>query len=456
MSRTRGGGWSLAVIAVSSALVLAACGDDDATSPGSTRLTTAATAAATTPDPAAPTHGPAAPTTIAAGPTAMLLPAPTGDLDTGTVILHLRDEARPDPLGTSGAPRELMAQLWYPAEATDEPRAPYAPPGEAAALQAFYPVPAGAFTATTNSALGAPAVEGDHPVVFFYHGLCASRTDSTIVAEQLASDGYVVVALASTGESLGVQFPDGTVVSTTDPASCTVGADPYSPEGKAVVERLLGVRVDDVAFTLAELERLADGENPDADGAELPDGLADTMDLSTLGIYGHSFGGSTAAAVMAADDRFAAGVDLDGLLAGPVATAGLDRPFLLVGSSYHDATFDPSWATFIPALTGWHRWITVQHAGHYRFIDLGGSVRHWGLDTSLKPADPVTWEQIFGDVDDAASVAINRDLVGGFFDQFLNDEPAAIFDDPAAAHPELVDQPGVEVTLSPTPPTTPG
>ena len=317
-------------------------------------------------------------------------------------------------------------------------------------------MPAGAFTTPTNSHLGAPADEGDHPVIFFFHGLSASRTDSTIVAEQLASDGYVVVALGSTGESLGVQ-------SRTDRSSrrptrhhAAAGGDPYSAEGNAVVEKLLDVRVDDVAFTLGELERLTDVDNPDVDGAALPDDLDETMDLTTLGIYGHSFGGSTAAAVMFADDRFAAGVDLDGLIAGPVATAGLDRPFLIVGSSYHDPTFDPSWGTFIPALTGWHRWITEQQAGHYRFIDLGGSVRHWGLDTTMKPADPVTWEQVFGDVDDASSVAINRDLVVGFFDQFLKDEPAAIFDDPAAVHPELVDQPGVEVTLTTTAPTTPG
>lgn len=116
--------------------------------------------------------------------TSLDLPAPTGASPTGTTLLHLRDNARVDALDPRSGKRELMVQVWYPAEKSDRPLAPYAPAGEAA-LQKFYPVAAGAFSVLTHSRTDAPASSGKRPVVFFHHGLCGSRTDSTIVAEQL-------------------------------------------------------------------------------------------------------------------------------------------------------------------------------------------------------------------------------------------------------------------------------
>lgn len=79
-------------------------------------------------------------------------------------------------------------------------------------------------------------------------------------------------------------------------------------------------------------------------------------------------------------------------------------------------------------------------AGHYRFVDIGGSTTHWGLDATLKPQDPETWTQIFGDVDDARSQQIDRTLVAGFFDTFLRDEAAPVLDDPSATFSDVVDR----------------
>jgi predicted dienelactone hydrolase len=164
------------------------------------------------------------------------------------------------------------------------------------------------------------------------------------------------------------------------------------------------------------------------------------MDTRRVGIFGHSFGGATAAAVMHSDRRFVAGVNLDGLLVGPVATAGLDRPFLLLGSSYHGPDQDPSWATFLPALRGWHRWFRLADAGHYRFIDLGGSVAKWGLEEDIWPTDPETWRLVFGDIDDRLSQEMVVRLTASFFERFLHHEPAPILDRPADYYPEIEDR----------------
>ena len=336
-----------------------------------------------------------------------------------------------------------MVQLWYPTSASaKQPFAPYAPPKEVAALQKFYPVPAGAFDVQTHSRMDAPVGDGPHPVVFFYPGLVGARTDSTAVAEQLASLGYVVVATADTDESSGVQFPDGTLVGMTDPAFAAVGAAPFDAKNTAVLERLLDVRVSDVRYIADQLEQINAGKNPDADGKSLPAGLRGAMTLTRMGMYGHSFGGGTAAAVVATDARFAAGIDLDGFVIGPVGRQGTSKPFLMVGTADHTAKTDPTWGTFIPKLTGWHRWFAVDNAGHYRFIDLGGSATKWGLAQQIKSKDPKTWAQIFGDIDDAQSQRIDRALVTGFFQHQLRGLPAPVLDNPGAVFPQIVNRTG--------------
>lgn len=377
---------------------------------------------------------------------AITLARPTGPFRTGTTLIHLRDQNRVDPLDPRQRRREVMAQLWYPAlPAPERPLAPYAPPGETAALDAAYPdpVPVGAFAATTHSRLRAPVRPGTHKVVFFHHGICASRTDTTAVNEQLASLGFIVVALASTHESLAVEFPGGRVETTTDRSFCETGRDPFSPTNQAILRRLLDVRVADIRFVLDQLDRVNRGANPDASGVPLPRGLARSMDTSRVGIFGHSFGGGTAAAVIHEDPRFVAGINLDGLVVGQVVQAGLDRPFLVVGSSYHGPDQDPSWAEFLPRLTGWHKWLRVNDAGHYRFIDFGGSVRKWGLEAAIKPAAPETWRLNFGDIGDRTSQEIVIGLTSAFFARFLLGRPSPLLACPSAFYPQLEDRTGL-------------
>ena len=146
-------------------------------------------------------------------------------------------------------------------------------------MERCYGLAPGAFVgATTHSLLDAPALPGRYPVVVVSHGLCAYRTDATAVAERLASIGYVVVALGTTHESDAVEFPDGRLVSTADPTYCTAAQDPNNP----LLTTLQEPRAADVSFVLDELRK------------RLPHGLTRAVNLSRVGVFGHSFGGSTA------------------------------------------------------------------------------------------------------------------------------------------------------------------
>src|SRR3954471_4770764 len=58
------------------------------------------------------------------------LPPPTGPERLGTVSLHLIDTARTDPWVPSHPTREIMVQIWYPAQNTrGYPAAPWLSPG---------------------------------------------------------------------------------------------------------------------------------------------------------------------------------------------------------------------------------------------------------------------------------------------------------------------------------------
>src|SRR5713101_2020992 len=47
------------------------------------------------------------------------LPAPTGPFAVGKITVHWTDESRIEPLSQNHEPRELMVDIWYPAEPTD-------------------------------------------------------------------------------------------------------------------------------------------------------------------------------------------------------------------------------------------------------------------------------------------------------------------------------------------------
>jgi dienelactone hydrolase len=361
------------------------------------------------------------------------LPEPTGPFQPGTTRVHLVDENRTEELAPGGGPRELMAQLWYPALPVGPARpAPYAPPKEAVALRHLYPGPPDAFEgAVTNSLLDAPALPGHFPVVVFAHGLCGARTDTTVVNEQLASLGFVVVALGVTHESNQVEFPDGRLVGTADPKYCGAGSPPDDPENAAILLKLQRTRVGDVRFTLDELTDLAAGHSD----LEVPWGLDRALNLKRIGMFGHSLGGSTAAQALAEDPRISAGINMDGLVTGSVRHTGLAKPFLLLGSDYHHTSLpDPSWADFLPKLSGWHRWLRVVDAGHYRFIDIGGSATRWQLKPSMPPE---AWELVFDDIDDERSQRILVAYTTAFFQRFLRGLPQPLLDRPSTQYPEV-------------------
>jgi dienelactone hydrolase len=221
---------------------------------------------------------------------AVALPAPTGPAAVGTDTVELVDRTR--------AGRRLMLTRTYPAArgAAQHPLAPYA----SARLAIATALP----SVRTAARLDAAPRPGRLPVVLFSPGFGTPRVLYQALAEDLASHGYLVIAVDHTGEA-PVEFPDGSMA--------LPGAPSGSPQ--RLIAAAAATRLADMRLLRHRLGRLPSGPR---------------ADLRRVAAVGHSLGGSTAAALMRVEPAVRAGVDMDGSIFGPAEKQGVDRPFLVM------------------------------------------------------------------------------------------------------------------------------
>ncbi|MGI5216202.1 alpha/beta hydrolase family protein [Plantactinospora sp. CA-290183] len=387
-----------------------------------------------------------APNPPAPPPLRLSLPEPTGPYPIGTTELHLVDPDRPDEW-VPGRSRELMVSLWYPAASTGHgPRAPYFPPLAArrfgARTEAELGLAAGQVDWTgmsTHARTGAPVRgrRGGHPVVVFSPGGGVPRANGTVLVEELASQGYVVVTVDHTYEAPEVEFPGGRIETQRMP-----DLDPT-----ALKHALLETRIQDTRFVLDQLSVLASGGNPDAERRTLPRGLGAGIDPHRIGMFGHSAGGFTAAETMLVDRRLDAGANLDGSMAysfsaedfGDVVSRGLDRPFLLMGAGIaddapHHHRDARDWAMFWANSTGWKLDLYLPDGEHFTFADHQALLPQ--LDAAFDLPDGAVAGSV-GTVDPKRIVASLRAYLTAFFDQHLQGRPQHLLRNPSPRHPDV-------------------
>ncbi|WP_033220263.1 alpha/beta hydrolase family protein [Kitasatospora phosalacinea] len=398
---------------------------------------------------AGPPGSAAAGTGGATGQATARLPRPTGPFAIGTTALRLADDSRPDPW-TAGRTRELMVSVWYPAARSSEgARTPYTTPAAGAHFGGpdgvgliNYGVTPGSTdwsSIRTHARTDAPVLPGGpRPVVLYSAGLGDPRTWGTALVEDLVSRGYVVVTVDHTYEASEVSFPGGELATSVLPGML---GDPHLDVG-AVLRRSLDARVADTRLVLDRLGCL--GEQPG-----LPAGLAGSLDLTRIGVAGHSAGGFTALQAMHDDPRIAAAIDLDGQLHFPgpdgrsgvflpsVAEDGLDRPFLLMGTrspdsgSYHR---QPGWDALWQHSTGWHADVTLEGSRHASYTDAESLLPRLARQGALSPD---TLRDEVGDITPARAEAATRAYVASFFDRWLRGRDDHLLDGPSARFPEM-------------------
>ncbi|GCE06174.1 alpha/beta hydrolase family protein [Dictyobacter aurantiacus] len=349
-----------------------------------------------------------------------VIPRPTGPYAVGRMEYDWSDQSRTDSLAPkAGTKRELVIWAWYPARRTASATlVPYMPPKWQQLSDQQHQ---SSGTVQTNSIAAPPLAPGTarYPVLIFEPGMGNSPLEYTTMMEDLASHGYVIFAITPTYSSNVVVFPDGRVANAT-PAGKLESVE----KQQSATNRLVQIWSQDVAFVMDQLGRLN----------AAPGNLwSQRLDLAHFGVFGHSFGGATAAQVCLIDARCNAGINLDGDMAGDVVQKGLTTPFMVI---QHDmgTCSDAECRTFqhdvhallhrIPRGAGYH--LSIQGTEHFNFSDYA----------VLSESQSLRALGLLGSIDGLRGLQIVRAYTRAFFDRYLKKIPSPLLQGPSSVYPE--------------------
>ena len=224
-----------------------------------------------------------------------------------------------------------MAKVYYPAQQDgSKPFSPYFH-GSSELIElfaTFYNLPVFTFNhlslvnTSSKEGLRVSAQQESYPVILFSHGAGTTMEVQTAQSEDLASHGYIVVAIDHTYVSMGTIFPYRIV------SHQEATTDFNTPEPAQIITQIMA---DDAKFVI---DRLTEMNNGQIDSV-----LMGKLDLEKIGVIGHSVGGAVAYNLAINDPRVKAAINLDGAVyihpKDPQAVA----PFLMLASdTFHIQT----------------------------------------------------------------------------------------------------------------------
>jgi predicted dienelactone hydrolase len=319
------------------------------------------------------------------------LPQPNGCHAVGTRAVVLRDRHRS---------RDLLVTMWYPAVEGTSALAPYMDKKTGDALAEEWKLQLGFQSLVhTHARLLAPIAEGGFPVVLLEHGSGVVPAIYTVLAEGLASSGFIVVATNHPPDSLIAVFPDGHELKFT----------PYWPaeadrrtQGIAIGKFADEVLAADVRFVLDQLQEMNSQDHF----------WHGHLELSKIGIAGHSMGGTTAALATQEEPRILAGVNLDGStypgMNADVHPIPVHKPFLFLATEEHASGEDHA-REYVGSESNTY-YVVVAGADHMSFTDANLVSSRFTRDQ--KPDDTAFERAVLTSV-------LTRSLVEEFFVKYL-------------------------------------
>jgi dienelactone hydrolase len=261
----------------------------------------------------------------------------------------------------------------------------------------------------------APLLAGSSrlPVLVFTPGLSWLATDYSVLLEDLASHGYIVVGLSPTGFSNPVMFPDGRVVRQTLGNGASIAADQSYMD-------------DDALFVLHKIREL-----------DTQSFLRGRIDLRRIGAFGHSIGGVVALAIAARDTAVRAAVNIDGDVMGDARDIRPHQPILFLNSDMPSVGDAPSgwtpkrveltreglersetrrtdeWTNLSSQSASAHR-VRITGAQHLNFTDAALA--------SVRGSREARWMK-FGSINPERALTITSELVRSFFDEVFGRAP---------------------------------
>ncbi|KAI1057242.1 hypothetical protein LB507_001470 [Fusarium sp. FIESC RH6] len=289
---------------------------------------------------------------------AILMPSPPGPYDVAVRDFELIDPNRNDNFAPEpNTKRRIMVSAYLPIDAKHHCKPeviPYMPALTASVfgdLGTTLGIPNGTLESFEmefcNISTIKPSKSKKHfPVAMFSPGAQGTRLVYGAMARSLASLGYIVFTMDHTYEALVVEFPDGSAA--------------YHTTNDTPDLVMLEARTKDASFLTAQLSNKTLTNSIFAN-------FPGTFNPKKVAIYGHSFGGSTAAVTVKRDPRIIGGLGLDAPIYGSVNHEGFKKPFILVAADRKDP-FD--WHEFYSKIDGPKMVAEITKTQHYAFTDV--------------------------------------------------------------------------------------
>ena len=347
------------------------------------------------------------------------IPIPSGPYQVGTRIYELVDSSRKEIYSGKDEARRFMIQVWYPSEpGTSNVKARWMDNAEIYAPAVSNEIGMPSFFLGHLALVKVPAykdakietTKSGYPVILFSHGWQGFNAQNTGQALQLASNGYVVIGVQHTYGAVITVFPDGTIA-LNNPTALPDGApqDEYETAAHKLVNQWAG----DLGFTLDYIQ----SQNNDPGSP-----FFHSLDLTRIGVYGHSTGGGAAIQFCGTDPRCKALLGMDPFMrpvSYEVIDAGVTQPaFFMFSQRWTDdveSRNNELFNQFFPHVKEPYGVITIAGTAHYDFSDL----------PLLSPLAPQLG--LKGPINGKRVVTIVDDYLLNFFESTLKGSAADLF-----------------------------
>lgn len=356
------------------------------------------------------------------------LPTPTGKYAIGSQYIHLKTNQDEIITPEINDKRELMIKVWYPAKIDTEKKERYLNNGDRISFAVKHGVPNAIFNyldyVSTNTYSDASVADGKFPVLIFSHGSYSKASGYYALLEEIVSHGYIVLNINHTYESTGTLFPNGKIKyynkaydkKTNNQKMADMAWNSFQEYNKASnwdeehlsIENTLRNYVaadithrwsNDFSLVINALEKWNDSTF-----------LSDHMDISKLGVFGHSQGGSAAGQSLIDDKRVKAGVNIDGVQWGIMIDTLMTKPFAIISSDWPDSHPDFNEHAYHNGSTTDFYNALILNSGHSNFMDIPLMISHL----------PALSES--GSISPNKATEITSKIVVQFFDNYLMSE----------------------------------
>jgi predicted dienelactone hydrolase len=372
----------------------------------------------------------------------------------GTTSFAFTDESRPEIFTADPDDKRLVyVQVWYPAGSiANSARAPMwiDPEKIIAPLAKEFLMPKIAFShiasVQSHSAFDAPLAEDPlaeqetvYPILVYSHGYDAGFFAQNMVQmEELASHGYIIFSIGHAYESGLVFDAEGRVVPMSETQKdafyqedvevnelyrkifATTGAEQIQAArawmaASPIAQQSHQIWTEDTQFVLTKIEQMNSGQ--------VASPFTGHLDTARIGVFGQSFGGSTAFQLCAVDPRCQAALNMDGSQWGNLLDNPLQTPFMMMSGENSIGIND--WALSNALESGYN--IYVRDAYHINFTDFN----------LVSPLFKFPLFGALGKIDTRQMERIMNAYTLAFFDQTLKGIPSPLLQGDSPDYPEV-------------------